>query len=527
MWGKTMKRFCAAVTAACLLLLSGCGVIQDSKGTGRDVPVSTLNMNDVDSMGSTKKAAVYFLNSEGRTLTADLRLLSVEQDLNPAVSAVKALLLGPSNSSLTRVAPDGVSLDFIEFSNGVANIYLKGSAADMPPDAKYIMEMAIANTVSDILGAAAVSVFYNNLREGFQGYPCAPLKKQTGDVYVAYNNAKANYLPPGETPQDTETPAPAASPHPTAGDEQPSPNETASAGPAPADIATVLYFTAASGDYILPSVRTVKYLPSSPDDKAAYVSAIIDELKKGPNNTNMMNSPLASGVSLIGAPVVTDNGDGTCNVALNFSAPPSDASYEGSKSMLLSYAAIVYSITGFVPFVREVHIFVNGVPAQLDAVNGGTKRSDFFGYIGSSAPLYFQYADSGLLLEVSRSMEQGKIWSALERVRALMRGPQKGDPANINAVKIGDMKEEDILSVKVYNDTAYVNLSEGFKEACADISAQNEMLLVYAIVNTVTAMDGINKVQFLVEGKQTRTLAGHLCLSDPFLKNYGIIKNIG
>jgi spore germination protein GerM len=109
-------------------------------------------------MGSTKKAAVYFLNSEGRTLTADLRLLSVEQDLNPAVSAVKALLLGPSNSSLTRVAPDGVSLDFIEFSNGVANIYLKGSAADMPPDAKYIMEMAIANTVSDILGAAAFDI---------------------------------------------------------------------------------------------------------------------------------------------------------------------------------------------------------------------------------------------------------------------------------------------------------------------------------------------------------------------------------
>jgi spore germination protein GerM len=51
------------------------------------------------------------------------------------------------------------------------------------------------------------------------------------------------------------------------------------------------------------------------------------------------------------------------------------------------------------------------------------------------------------------------------------------------------------------------------------------MLLVYAIVNTVTAMDGINKAQFLVEGAQTDTLGGHLCISDPFLRNYGIIKN--
>jgi hypothetical protein len=37
-------------------------------------------------------------------------------------------------------------------------------------------------------------------------------------------------------------------------------------------------------------------------------------------------------------------------------------------------------------------------------------------------------------------------------------------------------------------------------------------------------MDGINKVQFLVEGKQADTLAGVICISDPFLKNYGIIK---
>ena len=41
---------------------------------------------------------------------------------------------------------------------------------------------------------------------------------------------------------------------------------------------------------------------------------------------------------------------------------------------------------------------------------------------------------------------------------------------------------------------------------------------MYAIVNTITAMDGISKVQFLIEGKQTQTLSGTLCLADPFLK---------
>ena len=53
------------------------------------------------------------------------------------------------------------------------------------------------------------------------------------------------------------------------------------------------------------------------------------------------------------------------------------------------------------------------------------------------------------------------------------------------------------------------------------------MRFVYSVVNTSTAMDGINKVQFLIEGMQTQALAGYLWMTDPFLKNYGIIKKSG
>ena len=48
-----------------------------------------------------------------------------------------------------------------------------------------------------------------------------------------------------------------------------------------------------------------------------------------------------------------------------------------------------------------------------------------------------------------------------------------------------------------------------FKDACAGLSAKNEMRLVFSIVNTITAIDGINKVQFLVEGQQTMELCRH------------------
>ena len=124
-------------------------------------------------------------------------------------------------------------------------------------------------------------------------------------------------------------------------------------------------------------------------------------------------------------------------------------------------------------------------------------------------------------------MEQGKTWSARARVLEMLKGPLQGDGDNVWPVMPPGVTEQDVLSVDVYADTAYVNLSQHFKDACATMSAKTEMLLVYAIVNTITAMDGVSKVQFLIEGTQTQQLAGTLCLADPFLKNYGIIKKTG
>jgi spore germination protein GerM len=187
---------------------------------------------------------------------------------------------------------------------------------------------------------------------------------------------------------------------------------------------------------------------------------------------------------------------------------------------------MAYTIMGFVPGIGSIDIYVNGVKIAPEGKTSSDtiKRSYYLGYMGSSAPLYFADKNSDLLLEVSRSIEQGKTWSAYARLLELLKGPLSGDDENAWPVIPSGITEEDILSVDVYEDTAYVNLSQKFKEDSTGLSSKNEMLLVYAIVNTITAMDGISKVQFLIEGQQTDTLAGYICLSDPFLRNYGIIK---
>jgi germination protein M len=503
-----IKRTILLVLALCLLL-SGCGVIRDKHTAGAEVPVSELNTSGLEYYGRVEKSAIYFYNETSQTLMAELRTLVVDQDTNPAAVAIRELLKGPSNTSLKGVAPDGMTLDFLEYSKDVANVYLKYSGEALEAQQAYILEQAISNTVTDILGQVSVCVFYNGIRAGLAGYPSAPLKKQTGNILDAWTSAKSKYAPEN-TAVDTETVT--GQNAVTAGNEEEKPKTN--------EIATVLYFVSAGGKFILPEVRTVKYTGDQ------YIEALIQELKNGPRNTTAMKSPLVADVEPKQIEF-KDLGNGKRALELYFSRNPVQTGY-AVPSTLVSYAALIYTITGFMPGVQAVDIYVAG--KHINTVEdswfyGGMRRSDYVGYIGSSAPVYFGDKSSDLLLEVQRSMEQGKTWSARARVLELLKGPLEEDGDNVWPVMPPGVTADDILSVDVYNDIVFVDLSTNFKEACAGLSARSEMLLVYSIVNTITAMDGVNKVQFTVEGKQVDKLAGYLCLSDPFLRNYGIIKS--
>jgi len=521
-----MKRLFAAVLAL-ILLLCGCGVIKENDERGECVPTSEMDPLDNEYHGRVEKSALYFLNETSGTLTAELRTLVIEQDTNPAEVAIEELLRGPSNEDLAGVAPEGMSLDFIEFSRDIANVYLIYSGQGIAAKRKFILELALANTITDILGATYICVFYNGIYTGFSGIASAPLKKQTGNIEDAWLQAQAKYLPEVHTAADEITNEEPSLPLQTAEADQAllTEEELAQAAQEPkiSEITTILYFVSAGGGYILPEVRNVKYTEQD------YISSLFEELKKGPQDTSVMKSPLAYDLEIIQEPEQTDIGEGY-RLTLDFSGLPTD-DFSDEEDSILSFAAIIYTITGFVPEIQSIDLLVQGKRiTTVDGLTGfydGMHRQDYIGYIGSSAPIYFADKDSDLLLEVLRSMEQEKIWSAKERTKEIIEGPLSGDGENAWPVMPSGVSALDIMSVDVYEDTAYVNLSQNFKDACAGFSSKNEMLLIYSIVNTITALDGINKVQFLVESKQTKALAGHLWLTDPFLKNYGIIKKSG
>lgn len=77
--------------------------------------------------------------------------------------------------------------------------------------------------------------------------------------------------------------------------------------------------------------------------------------------------------------------------------------------------------------------------------------------------------------------------------------------------------------ISIKDNIAYVDFNDKLVKNNTGGSA-SEILLVAAIVNTLTEFHNIQKVQILVEGKKIETISGHLDISEPLSRSEKIIK---
>lgn len=79
-----------------------------------------------------------------------------------------------------------------------------------------------------------------------------------------------------------------------------------------------------------------------------------------------------------------------------------------------------------------------------------------------------------------------------------------------------------LLSLKIAADgTAYADFSHELKDNRQ--GSYNELLLCYAITNTLTEFPEIKRVQLLIEGKKQVTLNGHMDIEDPLERNQSLL----
>lgn len=153
----------------------------------------------------------------------------------------------------------------------------------------------------------------------------------------------------------------------------------------------------------------------------------------------------------------------------------------------------------------------NGVPDEGDKIlepSPQTEEKEITLYFANKN--YIQTGDENLekVIAEKRVIQYGNTSLEEVVVRELMLGPQNNEllteiPSGIK-----------LLGVEVSGGTAFVNFAQ---EGLHGGSLQ-ESLTISQIVKSLTELENVDRVQFLIDGKKAETLMGHMSIFEPFEK---------
>lgn len=132
--------------------------------------------------------------------------------------------------------------------------------------------------------------------------------------------------------------------------------------------------------------------------------------------------------------------------------------------------------------------------------------------------LYFADKDArGLQLEKRTVARNDKEPVEKIAIAELMRGSLSDGQKLIPS-------EAKLISTEVKDGVCFVNFSKEFSEK-RTAGSSAELLTIYSVVNTLTELENINKVQFLIEGQKIDSY-GNMVFDEPFIKNEELINKI-
>lgn len=249
-----------------------------------------------------------------------------------------------------------------------------------------------------------------------------------------------------------------------------------------------LYFLNDSSTSINEELREIKY-----NEEHEIVNIVLEELKSGPRDkTNKALMSRKTDWTLLRE----EN-----SLTVDFSGDY--LTEDNSKNLLATYA-VVKSLCN-VDGITKVKVTVDG--GELLTPDGSTigflsdkdinLESDTETSENRNIKLYF-VSEDGVLTEEWRNIKITDTVPVEQYVvNELIKGPED---TTLKPVLASDTK---LTSVEVTEGTAYINMTQGFIDKHKG-TPEKESLAVYAIVNSVTAIEGIDNVQFLIDGKKVQ-----------------------
>ena len=267
------------------------------------------------------------------------------------------------------------------------------------------------------------------------------------------------------------------------------------------------------------TLETEKRRSKLPENREEAVKTVYNEYMNGPVNSTLSlpDKDLKNFTTLI-YPV-----DHNENIAkINFT----DRFYDLSESQrVLCISGMVYTLTEL-DFLRNVYFYVNDEPV-INSTGDASERYNRNNVANNPSldpekrdrqqvVLYFTDARQRSLIREERSIEIKQSQSTeYQIVEQIIQGPLDSSlvPTVTPDIKIRDIKTEEGI--------CYVNLSADVTSRHTSISS--ELLSIYSVVNSLTELDYVNKVQFLVEGEKLNEYKGGVDISKTVSRNEDLI----
>ena len=442
--------------------------------------------------------SLYYEISGDTGLTNVMRTVYIPEGGSIAETAIEELFSIAETDEFTGSVPCDAKLSSMHVCGSIATVDLKLNMAGVQSDSELLaLYMAVTNTLCAIDGIDYVNVLINGRQEPINGLPVGLLSASDSSVVAAwagYQAESANF-------------------------------HSSAQSRIPLERTAALYFPSSNGQWVLPDIQTIAF---ETDD---YALELMQALIKGSVGGNAYAQFLSGGISIMTQqPDVSVSSGGEKVLDVYLSGTLRDYMLlQGLSEWQLS-GAISMTMLTFVPELDAVRINIDGVPVERldvrgifrDFDSGLIRLTDFNMFAGSVGKLYFAGSDGGLT-GAERAMSAERAKSPYALMVQLISGPSATD-GNAYSVMPAGTGVNDLLGVAVSEGVASVNMTANFYRRCQAMNEKEERLLVYAIVNTLCELPGINAVRILIEGEQVETLSDSIYLMGELLPNPGIIE---
>lgn len=508
MTGRKRKKALLALLCALLLCVTGCmesmpmenrqNVIPGSLPEARSGPEATTG----DRQTSREAPAVLYVpDAEGVRLNAVVETIVIDSTQTKQEAYVNKLLELIADSDFNaggqtiRLSP--VS-NAVETTRDLVTVNLHQSAralALQSPELMFALRMAITNTLTELPNTNYVNILVNGRTYGLdvnERVPTGVMVRYPGtDVETYWNQYRDQYISDVGELQKT----------------------------------VALYFVSDDGSALLGEVRKLTF---SDRDPAVYAKLLIRELSKGATGIAAARTLVPSDDYFERDPIFTQSEEGDY-IELHLRPETYDFLTRQDSTVAMMLSSICYTLTGFIPQLDGIMTYIDGaLVTELELMNdeppwsmqsGLMTRESIATLAADVCTVYYPLSTGLGLCAVVRPIAQRLRTQPRALMRELMKPPAHDQLSRALPEEITDA---DILGLQIQGDTALLNVTAAFAAACKGMTEIEERNMVYAIVNTLTEIEGVTRVRFFVEGTQS-PLAGHLYMPGEFMRHEGLI----